>query len=474
MVEEVIKEFRALAAIPRATFHEEQAAAYVAGRGIEYGLRVERDEKNNVVIDKPAHPGCEHIPGIILQAHLDMVCKKEPGLSYDPVRDGIQLIESEDRITARGTTLGADNGIGVAVILQLLKEPIPCGPIRGIFTVEEEQGMGGARNLNASWVQGKYFVSTDWTSTRTSCIGCAASRGIRVKRNLRWIPPKNDTAFRLKLSGFTGGHSGLDIGKSKRNAVFEMIKILQDIKLLGIDIELAHIEGGTAGNVIPDTCTCIITAERDKAEELQELVAAIGGQLSLSGLVTDGSPVLTAERTDCPGRVLDQKGMREILDFVQSVPNGVLKPSGYNGGHIELSANIGKISVEDAFELLMMARGSEEQYLNIYYSRIQYLAFRYHMMPEQTSREPGFSSDPDGALIQKVCEIYKRQNKEELLLETIHAGLECGHFKQKNPELEMIVLGADLEGIHTTNETLYTGRLEVLMRLLRELLCTLE
>ncbi|MCB6202073.1 M20/M25/M40 family metallo-hydrolase [Extibacter muris] len=474
MVDEVLRQFRALCAIPRATFHEEACAEYIARKGLEYGCKVVRDGKNNVMLEKGAHPGYGHRPLLILQAHMDMVCKKEPGHEYDPLRDGIRLIEEEGKITADGTTLGADNGIGVAVILEILRGAVPCGPVRGIFTVEEEQGMGGAKNLDASWLQGTYFISLDWTSTRTSCIGCAASRSIRVKKNLRWRPPKHDTAFRLKLVGLPGGHSGLDIGHVRRNAICEMVQILQNIQLLGVNIELAGIEGGTAGNVIPDSCMCTVSATLDKEEELKELIAVMDGQLNADSQLAKESVHLTADRVRQPGKVLERKCMKEMLDFIQSVPDGVLKPLPYEGGLVQLSANTGKVSVEEDLDLVIMARGNEEQLLDAYYSRIQYQALRYHMIPEQISREPGFASAPDGKLIRKVCGIYKAQNKEELIPEAVHAGLECGYFKQKNPGLELIVLGADLKDIHTTGETLYTERLRLLCSLLEELLGTIE
>lgn len=474
MVNGVIKQFKSLAAIPRATFHEKECAAYIACKGLEYGCKVERDGKNNVMIDKPAHPGHEHRPRVILQAHMDMVCKKAPGLVYNPLRDSIRLIEREGEITAEGTTLGADNGIGVAIILEILRGVIPCGPIRGIFTVEEEQGMGGARNLDISWLKGTYFISLDWTSTWTSCIGCAGSQSIRVKKRLKWCLPKNDTAFKLTLEGLPGGHSGLDIGHVRCNAICEMVRILQSIQLLGINIELACIEGGTAGNIIPDSCNCIVSVTMDKANEFTGLIEDMNRQLNVGHYLKEEKPLLMADKARQPGRVLEHKCMKEMLDFIQAVPDGVLKPLPYKGEPIELSANIGKISTDEDISLLIMARGSQEQFLDVYYSRIQYQALRYHMKPEQISREPGFASEPCGKLIGRVCDIYKEQNKEELVLETVHAGLECGYFKQKNPELELFVLGADLKDIHTTDETLYTDRLGVLCSLLAELLGTIE
>lgn len=474
MVDEVLRQFRSLADIPRATFHEEACAEYIARKGIEYGCKVERDGKNNVMIDKPAHPGHEHRPLIILQAHMDMVCKKTPGCLYDPLQDGIRLVEEKGKITADGTTLGADNGIGAAIILEILHGLVPCGPVRGIFTVEEEQGMGGAKSLDASWLEGAYFISLDWTSTHTSCIGCAASHVIQVKKNLKWCPPKHDTAFRLELSGLPGGHSGLDIGQVRHNAICEMVRILQNIQLLGIHIELAHMEGGTAENVIPDTCTCTVAVTMDKADELTELIEDMDRQLDTVSRLEKGSVRLTACKAKQPGKVLEHKCMKEVLDFIQSVPGGVLNPLPYDRGPVKLSANTGKVSVDEDMSLLIMARGDDEQQLDAYDSRIQYQALRYHMMLEQISREPGFTSGPDGKLIRKVCTIYREQNDEELVLEAVHAGLECGYFKRKNPELELIVLGADLIDIHTTGETLYTDRLGVLCSLLAELLGTFE
>ncbi|BDF06086.1 M20/M25/M40 family metallo-hydrolase [[Clostridium] hylemonae] len=472
MVEEVIRQFRALALIPRATFHEQRAAEYIEKLGIKYGCKTVRDSKNNVVIDKPAHAGYEHVPRVILQAHIDMVCKGTPGRGYDPLKDGIQLVEEEGRITAEGTTLGADNGIGAALILEILRGEEACGPVRGIFTVEEEEGMGGARSLDPSFVQDKYFIGLDWTSTRTSCIGCASSLSLLARKEAVYKRPEYDSAYRICLKGLPGGHSGLDIHRVKTNAVREMIKILQNILFLGIDFELAHIAGGTAKNVIPDSCTGTICIKSDCINKFLGTLSSVKKQMFAFMEAEGEDVVLTVEKAEKPDRVLERQCAKEILDFVQSIPNGVVKTEPGSSGYIHLSSNIGTISTGTCVELSIMARGSRKEYLDLLYTGIKQQAGRCRLDVKCISKEPGFDSKRDGKLIRRVCEIYRAQNNEELTLEKIHAGLECGYFKQKNPDMEVIVLGADLENIHTTKETLYTERLGVLCRLLLEVLRT--
>ena len=182
--------------------------------------------------------------------------------------------------------------------------------------------------------------------------------------------------------------------------------------------------------------------------------------------------VLTVEKAEKPDRVLERQCAKEILDFVQSIPNGVVKTEPGSSGYIHLSSNIGTISTGTCVELSIMARGSRKEYLDLLYTGIKQQAGRCRLDVKCISKEPGFDSKRDGKLIRRVCEIYRAQNNEELTLEKIHAGLECGYFKQKNPDMEVIVLGADLENIHTTKETLYTERLGVLCRLLLEVLRT--
>lgn len=464
----VLEIFRELSAIPRPTYHEERVADYLESYGRRIGCSVYRDKKNNVVLErnpKNASPAdC-----LILQAHMDMVCRGDPGYRYNSEQDSILCVEENGWLRANHTTLGADNGIGVAVILKLMEESEAGYPLRAIFTTEEEKGMGGAKALSPKYLIGRYFIGLDWVSSRSTCISCAGSVIVVAKKYPKLVQPQGMIGVEIQFGGLSGGHSGTEIHRSG-NAVQVCANLLSDLALKGICFEIATIEGGTAANVIPETCTCVLTLQVEPyGKLLQELE---NPTLCASLNLPEGESVSMSYREiPKPELVWSQEDISATLNFLCSVPNGSLISKGAGKEFAVLqSSNIGKISLGEELEVTLMARANSEELLSAVYEDIRNVGQLDSMEITLLSRDPVYRSNTRGELLNQVCDIYRRQNGVELKREIIHAGMECGYFQQKNSELEIVVLGAELRDIHTTRERMELGSEETVYHLLRELL----
>lgn len=471
----VLEIFRELSSIPRPSFHEEKIAAYLEDKGREMGCNVIRDKKNNIIYEKvPLNKNeIDQNSFIILQAHMDMVCYSEKE-GYRPQYDPIELIRQGNELRANGTTLGADNGIGIAVILKLFQEVDVRRPLRAIFTVEEEDGMGGAKKLDSKYLRGRYFIGLDWISFRSTCLEAAASILFHIQKQLEWEEPAEKRSVRLYLRGLPGGHSGLDICRVKSNAIQEMAGVLQNLQLQGIDFQLADFKGGSAANLIPSDCECIIVLSDYMYLKLQQVIPEICQEILREPPENDGRPEIGFRDDVMQKKVLQKRCMKEFLDFLQTIPNGVLKEQEGFPECPELSSNIGMIRTDyEGGEIRIMARARNEKLLKNYYLQIQEIAFRYHAQVEDVRQAPGFICKEGGELIEKIRYLYRKQTGRELAREKIHAGVECGYFQTKQNQIEMVLLGAELKGIHTTKEALEIDSADKLYQLLAALLHSL-
>lgn len=470
----VLEIFQELSNIPRPTFHEEKVAAYLENMGREMGCNVIRDEKNNIIYEKFPMNKKEIDPNsfIILQAHMDMVCHSEKD-GYHPKEDPIELIRQGNELRANGTTLGADNGIGIAVILKLFQEVDMSRPLRAIFTVEEEDGMGGAKKLDSKYLQGRYFIGLDWISFRSTCLEAAASLLFYIQKQLKWAEPIGEKAVRLYLRGLPGGHSGLDICRVRSNAIQEMAGILQNLQLKGIDFELAEFEGGSAANLIPSSCDCVIVLSEYMYRKLRQAIPEICQEILRESQENAGQSKIGFKEEVRQKKVLQKRCMKEFLDFLQTIPNGILKEQEGYPECPELSSNIGMIRTDEEGKIRIMARARSEKLLKNYYLQMLEIAFRYHAQVEDVRQAPGFICKEGGELIERISCLYRKQTGRNLKREKIHAGVECGYFQTKQSQIEMILLGAELRGIHTTKEALEIDSADKLYQLLAELLHSL-
>ena len=464
----VLEIFRELSAVPRATFHERNAADYLEAYGKRIGCTVYRDTKNNVILEKtPEH--ADPADCLILQAHMDMVCVGDPGYAYRPGEDPIRPVEEKGWLRAEHTTLGADDGIGVAVILKLMEESSVGYPLRAIFTTEEEQGMGGAKALSAKYLQGKYFVGLDWVSSKSTCVSCAGSVILTAKRRPERICLQENAGIELSVSGFSGGHSGTEI-QYGGNAIRACAELLTEMSRRGIAFHVVSMQGGGALNSIPSFCTCVVAVPEETYEvfcrEWENPILC-----TCLRIPEREAAVLTCRRVSVPEQVLCREETDTLLRFLCAVPNDSLCS---DAAAVQQSSNIGRITWDDTWEIGIMARANSEELLDEVYTDILCVGQSCGVTMSLLSRDPCFQAGEKSSLLSRVCDIYQRQNGVPLQQETIHAGMECGYFQQKNSGLEIVILGAELRDLHTTKERMELGSEETLHRLLWELLAEID
>lgn len=470
----VLDIFRELSAIPRPTFHEEQIAKYLLTYGRQIGCKGCCDEKGNVILEK--NPvGAKPEECVILQAHMDMVCKSDNGYLYEPERDPIQVTVEDGYLMAKNSTLGADDGIGIAVILKLLEDAKVSYPLRAIFTVEEECGMGGAKALSPQYLAGKYFVGLDWVSSKSTCVGCAGSAILIAEKHAEYVQLRGNIGVEIVVTGLAGGHSGMRIHCSG-NAIYACATVLHLLEQEGIPFCLTDFEGGIAGNVIPDTCRCTLALPEKMYKKLQEVLS--DPQL-MSCLKLSEEDFLHAalqfDRVPCPKTGWSKKDTLALISFLRTVPNGILDVEKTEKSFLTTqSSNIGKISLKHKGKIQIMARANAESNLTILCDKIEEVGQQCGMKVVMVSRDPCFQSNIHEELLTRARAIYRRQNGKELKIDKIHAGMECGYFQQKNRKLQMIVLGAELIDIHTTKERMELGSEETVYQLLYELLQEFE
>ncbi|MGN0958346.1 MAG: M20/M25/M40 family metallo-hydrolase, partial [Selenomonas bovis] len=346
IVDGVLAEFEKLVAIPRKSGEEKAVSDFLKSYLTEQGFRVVQDEVNNIIADAPATPGCEQAPRTILQGHMDMVCVAEDGYAYDPLRDPIKLVRSEKYLEAEGTSLGADDGIGVAEGIYLLKNAKEHGPLRLIVTVDEERGMTGAIHLAPEHLtDAQFLINCDSENYDELTVGSAGSVDITFERALQHEPSPAGTAYRLSVGGLLGGHSGERIGDGRGNALRTLAFLLQALSQHGA-VAVADFHGGKAHNAIPDTAEAVFVTAIPKEEMSQILTAEKEKFLAIYGAV-DPKVEFVLQETEKPAEVLRDNVARALLQLLTLVHTGVFAMSTVIPTLVETSANLGVVRMTE-------------------------------------------------------------------------------------------------------------------------------
>src|SRR5271165_5271786 len=340
------KHFDALAAIPRPSTKEAAARSYVLGVAARCGLEAVHDNVGNTVIRKPAHAGREGAPMALLQGHLDMVCEKNEDTAHNFDTDPIKVVRHDDWLKADGTTLGADNGVGVAAALAVMEsKDIAHGPLEFVFTIDEETGLTGASAFPGGLLKSKYFLNLDNEEMGTLCIGCSGGVKTTARRKVTLHPASAGSAWRIKVSGLKGGHSGVDIHQGRGNALRIMGGVLQ-VLLDRLPIEIAEVNGGSAQNAIPREAAALVLVEPSRESELKSLVATAeaGYKADLGGF--DSGVQITVEKAERPGKVLDSTDAKQTVALLASLHHGVLAMSPDVAGLIQTSTNLATVNTK--------------------------------------------------------------------------------------------------------------------------------
>jgi dipeptidase D len=457
----VWKHFDRLAAIPRASTKEAAAREYVRALATKLGLESVQDNAGNLVIRKPARPGREGAPMALLQGHLDMVCEKNEGTVHDFDVDPIKVVRDGDWLKADGTTLGSDNGVGVAAALAVMEsDDIEHGPLEFVFTIDEESGLTGAAEFPGGLLKSKYFLNLDNEEKGTLCIGCSGGIKTTARRKVKLHPASAGSAWRIKVSGLKGGHSGVDIHEGRGNALRIMGGVLQ-VLLNRIPIEIAGVNGGSAQNAIPREAAALVVLDPARENELKSLVATAeaGYKTDLGGF--DSGLQITVEKAERPAGVLDASDAKQTVALLASLHHGVLAMSPDVAGLVQTSTNLATITTKgDVVEIVTSQRSAIESSMLAAARMIATVCGLAGFEVEHTGKYPGWKPEPNSEIVRKLQEVHKKLFGEPAKLIAMHAGLECGVIGEKYPGMQMVSFGPTIVGPHSPNERVQISSVE--------------
>ncbi len=450
----VWKNFVAFNSVPRPSKKERKAAEFVKNFAENLGLETYMDEVGNVIVRKPATPGMENRKTVILQSHVDMVPQKNKGVDHDFEKEGIQMLIDGDWVKADGTTLGADNGIGVAAMLALMEaEDIPHPPLEFLFTVDEETGMTGAHELKPGLLTGEIMLNLDTENDRELDIGCAG--GVDVTAEGQYEEEeinKNDfDAYRIYVKGLTGGHSGMDIHLYRGNANKILNRLLYEAEPLGIRI--SKFDGGGLRNAIPREAEAIVFIPKEKKNEVFKIWDKVSDEIYIEQKAQDPGLKIGYEEVEYSGKVMKTNDQKKLIRAVYGAHNGIYRMHPEIEGLVETSNNVAQVEAKNGKILIgNLTRSSSESSKR---DLVNTLRSVFELAGYQVSTSgdyPGWQPDPDSTILHVMKDLYVNMFDEEPIVEACHAGLECGILKSKYPEVDVISFGPTIEGAHSPDE----------------------
>lgn len=448
--------------VPRPSKHEEKIRAYLLAFAEKHSLEVKTDEAGNVLIKKPATPGMESLKTVILQSHIDMVCEKNGDVEHDFLNDPIQTYVDGEWLKAKGTTLGADNGIGIATQLAVLAaDDIQHGPIECLFTVDEETGLTGAFALKEGFMEGDILINLDSEDEGELFIGCAGGANTTAEFAYQTIDALQDYFFfRVAIKGLSGGHSGDDINKNRANANKLLVRFLTQLQAK-YDFYLCHIDGGNLHNAIPREAEALCAVPMKYKEPVRIDMNIYTAEIENEYSVTE--PNLRTElSSESPvAKAIDRQVVKNLLKSVYAVHNGVYAMSQDMEGLVETSSNLASIKMEEGCIRIVTSQRSSILSSRQDMSEMIRSAFELGGAKVTTGDGyPGWKPNPSSDILRVAVESYKRLFGVEPKVKAIHAGLECGLFLEKYPSLDMFSTGPTLRGVHSPDERMHIPSVE--------------
>ncbi|MCO6461831.1 MAG: aminoacyl-histidine dipeptidase [Saprospiraceae bacterium] len=443
------KNFSALNAVPRPSKKEGRVIEFIRQFGESLNLETSVDETGNVVIRKPATPGMEGCKSVILQSHLDMVCQKNNDTEFDFDTQGIRMLIDGDWVKADGTTLGADNGIGVASIMSILEsKDIPHPAIEALFTIDEETGMTGAFGLKPGALQGDILLNLDTEEDDEIDIGCAGGMDVTATGSFT-VEKAAGAGFRIVIKGLQGGHSGMDIHLGRGNANV----ILSRLLLQGLDhgLQIVSIDGGGLRNAIPREASALICV-KDNDAFLRDVTSVKDDILNEYKSIEKALDItITEEKTDKNGLSASDSG--KLVRALKAAHNGVYRMSPDVVGLVEASNNVARVIVsEGKVEIMCLTRSSVDSTKQAVAEQLRAVFELAGLTVKFTGSYPGWKPKPDAAIVHIMKEIYKERFGEEPKVVACHAGLECGIIGAHYPKMEMVSFGPTIYGAHSPEE----------------------
>lgn len=463
------QQFHNLTQVPRPSKKEEKAVEFARNFAQEYSLEHFVDKVGNVIIRKPATAGYENHPGVILQAHLDMVPQKESSSNHNFETDPIQTYEEAGWVHAKGTTLGADNGIGVAAALAALIDPKLQHPeLEVLLTVDEETGMTGANYLKGGLLKGKYFLNLDHETLGDLCIGCAGGINAAINLPLERVNAPENEAFEIKLTGFHGGHSGLDInlGRGNTNKILNRFlwKMARELNL-----QVASFNGGNMRNAIPREAVAIVCT--DSADKLKAAAAEFIKVVEAEYQGVEEGIALTVTPVAKPATVLAPASQKALLNLVYALPNGAIRMVPDVANLVETSTNLAIVSTdENKAEVIALLRSSVESAKDDLAQAFVAVSESHGASIELSGSYPGWKPNFKSPILSVMERTYNELFEEKAEVMVVHAGLECGIFTKNYPDLDYISFGPTIRHPHSPSEKVNVESVEKFWRYLSAVL----
>lgn len=469
----VLDIFKEITRIPRESGHEAPMTEYLQNFAAAHGLPCKTDAIGNVLITKPAAPGKENVPTLVLQGHQDMVCEKNAGVQHDFSKDPIQYVIEDGWMIARDTTLGADDGIGVAAGLALLASDLPTGKLECLFTISEETGMDGAEALRSGFFTGKTLINLDSEEEGEFCIGCAGGVNTIAKFDYQTVNRQEGwTRLELKISGGLGGHSGEDINKGRMNTIQQMALFLREELDYGFQLYL--FKGGNKPNAIARECTAVISVRDSNATMRRFSYFALRCKQEYGE--TDPNIKFTVGFSFIMEKVLDPAFTNRFIESLASCPHGVQAMSKDIPGLVETSTNLAavKMTQRGVITVVTSQRSSITEDCRAIAAKVEKNFTDAGASVQHLYEYPGWKPDVHSHILQECVESYRRVFGTEPIVKAIHAGLECGLFLTKFPDLDMISFGPTLLGVHAPGERLELASLDKFVDHLKDVVCNFK
>ncbi|WP_369310112.1 beta-Ala-His dipeptidase [Providencia rettgeri] len=464
--------FATICSIPHPSYHEEALAAHIVDWSKQKGFHVERDDVGNILIRKPATPGYENRKAVVLQAHLDMVPQKNNDTVHDFKTDPIRPYVNGEWVTAEGTTLGADNGIGLASALAVLADDtVEHGPMEVLLTMTEEAGMEGAFGLKAGWLQAEILINTDSEEEGEIYMGCAGGVDFTTTFDLaREALPQGYQTFTLTLKGLKGGHSGGDVHLGLGNANKLLARFLAG-HAEDLNLKLLEFKGGTVRNAIPREAHAIIAVPADKVADLTALRARYENILKNELAVVEPNLMLLLDETQSDLKALSDDCQQRFVFFLNAAPNGVIRMSDVAKGVVETSLNEGVVRMtDDKAEVIFLVRSLIDSGKNYVVNMLTSISKLAKAQYRAEGSYPGWQPDADSAVMHLVSETYNKLFGKIPNVMVIHAGLECGLFKKPYPDMDMVSIGPTIRGAHSPDERVHIASVGEYWKLLTAVL----
>ncbi len=462
MTSPVLKWFKEISQIPRKSKEEQKICQWLLDWAKSKNLEAKTIETPNagtynIIIKVPASKGYENAPIVIVQSHLDMVCEKTPESKHDFAKDPIQWVEDGEWLKANQTTLGADNGIGVAMALALADENVEHPALELFFTVDEETGLTGANALQPGMLEGKILLNVDSEDEGRFTVGCAGGKNTHLELPLEFgNAPENFVEYKLNVGGLTGGHSGVDIHCQRANAISILSRVLNNFG--AIPFMVSNIKGGSAHNAIPRDVFANIFIPSEEAKKAQEIVQDMLVVLRSEYKKTD--PDLGVSLSVCheskDRKVVTKEHSKKIVDFLQTLPHGVSAMSVDIQNLVETSNNLATVEIDkNLLKVVTSQRSSVMSRLSAITHRIETMGHALGAHVESNCGYPSWQPNMDSPILERCKVIYKKLTGKDPIIEVIHAGLECAVIGSKYPDMDMVSFGPTIKSPHSPQERIH-------------------